>query len=49
MTKKSTPKTGKGKSTPKYKKQILYEYRLSEAWFLIYVLLAMDEIFIVSM
>jgi hypothetical protein len=48
MKEKSTPKPRKGKSTPKYKKQILYEYRLSEALFPIYVLLAMNEIVIVS-
>jgi len=46
MKEKSALKPRKGKSVPKYKKQISYEYRLSEAWFLIHGLLAMKEIFL---
>ena len=37
--------TNKRKTYTKIKKQILYEYRPSEAWFPIYGLLAIEEIF----
>jgi hypothetical protein len=36
-------KPTEGKSTPQYKTKIFYEYRASEAWFLIYGFLSIKE------
>jgi hypothetical protein len=46
MKEKPTSKPRKCKSVPKYKKQILYEFRLTEAWFPIQDLLAIKENFL---